>query len=160
MRPRFAISVSGDGQAVLERLREQLEAPDAAFYGQVRGSFAFVRMPDKRRSLLSPHLDLELHDSPTGMTLHGRFSPRPNVWTGFMALFFFLAMLGLSGLIYGLAQIPLGGPTWTIWSGPASLALIGFIYGAAFIGQGLSNAEMFELRAFVEYTARETGDGS
>jgi len=42
-----------------------------------------------------------------------------------------------------------------MWSAPVSLALIAFIYDAAFIGQGLSNDEMFELRAFVERTVQE-----
>jgi hypothetical protein len=45
-----------------------------------------------------------------------------------------------------------------VWAAPVSLALIAFIYGAAFIGQGLSNEEMYELRAFVENTAREVRD--
>jgi hypothetical protein len=155
MRPQFEIPVGDRGPLVFARIREQLEAPGARFYGHVRRSFAFVRFPDDRRSLLSPHLELELRESEAGTVLHGRFAPRPNVWTGFMALLFFLGMLGLCGLIYGLAQFMLDGPIWTMWSAPVSVALIAFIYGAAFIGQGLSNVEMFELRAFVEYTVRE-----
>jgi hypothetical protein len=155
MRPRFEIPVGDHGPLVFDRLREQLDAPGAVLNGHVRRDFAFVRFPEKRRSLLSPHLELELRGSETGTVLHGRFSPRPNVWTGFMALFFFVGMLGLSGLIYGLAQLLLGGPIWLMWSAPVSLAMIAFIYGAAFIGQGLSNEEMFELRAFVERTVQE-----
>jgi len=155
MRPQFEIPVGDRGALVFARLREQLDAPDAEYYGHVRRFFAFVRFPDARRSLLSPHLELELCESEAGTVLHGRFSPRPNVWTGFMALFFFLGMLGLSGLIYGLAQLMLDGPIWMMWSAPVSVALIAFIYGAAFIGQGLSNEEMFELRAFVECTVRD-----
>lgn len=45
-----------------------------------------------------------------------------------------------------------------MWSAPAGLALIAFIYGAAFIGQGLSNEDTFELRAFVEGTVRKVCD--
>jgi hypothetical protein len=52
----------------------------------------------------------------------------------------------------------LGGPIWMMWAAPASLALIGFIYGAAFIGQGLSNEEMYELRSFVEAAVREVSE--
>ena len=155
MRPQFEIPVGDRGALVFARLQEQLEAPDAEFYGHVRTHFAFVRFPDEQRSLLSPHLELELRDGEAGTVLHGRFSPRPNVWTGFMALFFLLGMLGLCGLGYGFAQFMLDGPIWMMWSAPVSVALIAFIYGAAFIGQGLSNDEMFELRAFVECAVRE-----
>lgn len=159
MRPQFEIPVGDRGAAVFARLREQLEAPDAEFHGHVRTTFAFVRYPEERRSLLSPHLELELRDGPDGTVLRGRFSPRPNVWTGFMGLFFFLGLLGLGGLMYGLAQMMLDGPIWMMWSAPASLALIAFIYGAAFIGQGLSTDEMFELRSFVECAVREVCHG-
>ena len=155
MRPQFEIPVCDRGPLVFSRIREQLEAPGAKFCGHVHRSFAFVRFPDDRHSLLSPHLELELRESEAGTVLHGRFAPRPKVWTGFMALFFLLGMLGLCGMIYGLAQLMLDGPIWTMWSAPVSLALIAFIYGAAFIGQGLSSIEMFELRAFIEFTVRE-----
>jgi len=155
MRPQFEIPVGDRGVRVFERLREQLDAADVELHGHVHRDFAFVRFPDRERSLLSPHLELELRESEAGTVLHGRFSPRPNVWTGFMALFFLLGMLGLCGLGYGLVQLTLGGPIWTMWLAPVSIALIAFIYGAAFIGQGLSNEEMFALRGFVEGTVRE-----
>lgn len=160
MRPTFDIVVGDDGQSVLARLREQLDEPGAEFFGQVRSNHAFVRLPEDKSSLLSPHLNLELLDSPGGTVLHGRFSPHPNVWTGFMAVFFTIGMLGLTGFIYGLSQVMLDGPGWAMWALPLSLALIAFIYGAAFIGQGLSTDEMFELRTFVESIVREVGAGS
>jgi hypothetical protein len=72
-----------------------------------------------------------------------------------MGLFFALAMLGLAGLVYGLAQMAVDGPLWPLWAAPAAVALIAFIYGAAFIGQGLSTEEMFTLRAFVEASIRD-----
>jgi hypothetical protein len=126
----------------------------------VRGDHACVRLPEARRSLLSPHLEIELLATEAGPVIEGRFSPRPNVWTGFMAVFFTIGMLGLTGFVYGLSQYMLDGPVWAMWAAPASLALIAFIYGAAFIGQGLSTDEMFALRAFVECTVREVCSGS
>lgn len=159
MRPEFSLGVPGDGDAVMSMLRDRLAEPDSPLLGQVRGRFAFVRFPEEQRSLLSPHLNLELRKAEHGTVLHGRFSPRPNVWTGFMALFFFLGMVGLGGLVFGLAQWNLDGPTWPMLLAPASIALIGFIYGAAFIGQGLSTEEMYALRAFVEGTIRDAERG-
>lgn len=155
MRPQFEMPVGDRGPLVFDRLREALEASSGELHGHVRRDFAFVRFPEERRSLLSPHLELELREGEAGTVLHGRFSPRPNVWTGFMALFFTIGMLGLLGFSWGLAQLMLGGPLWMMLSAPVSLALIAFIYGAAFIGQGLSTDEMFELRAFVERIVHE-----
>lgn len=155
MRPTFDLPVSGDGRALLDLFRTKLSAPGAELHGQVKPPHAYLRLPAERCSLLSPHLNLELREGEGGTRLHGRFSPQPNVWTGFMALFFALGMLGLAGLVYGLAQLTVDGPLWPLWSAPAAAALIGFIYGAAFIGQGLSVDEMYELRAFVDATLRE-----
>lgn len=155
MRPQFDLPVGDAGPAVLERMRDRLRSSPDALVGQVGGKFAYLRLPDERRTLLSPHLHLELRDTDDGVVLHGRFSPRPNVWTGFLALFFVIGLVGLGGLVYGLAQLTVEGPTWTMWFAPASLALIAFVYGAAFIGQGLSGEEMYELRAFVEAVVRE-----
>ena len=150
MRPRFRIPVPGDGSAVLEHLGRKLDAPEAPLTGQVVRRHAFLQMPRERRSLLSPFLNLELTDGPDGAHLVGRFSPAPNVWTGFMALYVFLGLLGFAGLILGWAQTTVDEFAWGFFAFPASLALIAFVFGAAFIGQGLSADQMYELRAFVD----------
>lgn len=158
MRPEFDLPVPGNGRGVMVRLNDVLAAPDAEFYGQVRGTHAFVRHSEDQRSLLSPHLNLEIRETPDGVVLHGRFSPRPNVWTGFMAVFFVLAMFGIGGVMFAAAQMTVGGPIWALWAAPLSVALIAFVYGAAFIGQGLTTDEMFELRSFVERVVRESAE--
>jgi len=150
MRPRFRLPVPGDGSTVLEQLDRKLRAPDAPFAGQVVRCHAFLQMPRERRSLLSPFLNLELADDPDGTFIVGRFSPAPNVWTGFMALYVFLGLLGFAGLILGWAQTTVDEFAWGFFAFPASLALIAFVYGAAFIGQGISAHQMYELRAFVD----------
>ena len=153
MRPRFRIPVSGDGSAVLERLRGHLEAPESALSGQVVRDHAYLQLPSERRSLLSPFLNLELADGPEGTQLVGRFSPAPNVWTGFMAIYVFLALTGLAGLMFGCAQTTVDEFAWGFIALPVSVGLMAFVYGAAVIGQGLTADEMYELRAFVDRAA-------
>ena len=157
MRPRFRIPVSGDGSAVLERMRGQLEAPESVLSGQVVRNHAFLQLPSEQRSLLSPFLNLELADGPEGTHLVGRFSPAPNVWTGFMAIYVFLAMTGLAGLIFGWAQTTVDELAWGFIAFPVSLGLMAFVYGAAVIGQGLTADEMYELRAYVNRAVEKTG---
>ena len=57
MRPRFRIPIAGDGQQVLGRIREQLASSEAEYVGQVLGDHGCVRLPENRRSILSPHLE-------------------------------------------------------------------------------------------------------
>jgi hypothetical protein len=155
MRPDFTVPISSDGDQVLDVLRERLARDDAPFEGQVLKGHACLRVPEARRSLLSPHLEIDTQEEDGRLYLHGRFGPRPSVWTGFMALFGVIALLGLAGVIYGAARMTLGGGAWWLLSGPAAVALIAFVYGAAFIGQGLSSTEMFELRDYVQRVVGE-----
>lgn len=150
MRPRFIIPVSGDGKAVLEQLGIQLAAPGSRLTGQVVRGHAFIQMTEDRRSLLSPFLNLELKKEAEGTLLCGRYSPSPNVWTGFMALYIFLGLCGFAGLMYGWAQTTVDEFPWGFLVFPASLAVMAFVYGAAVIGQGLTADEMYDLRAFVD----------
>lgn len=160
MRPRFRIPVTGDGSLVLEQLQRQLEAPEAPIAGQVVRCHAFLQMPADRRSLLSPFLNLEMACGPDGTNLVGRFSPAPNVWTGFMALYGFLGLCGLAGLMFGWAQTTVDEFAWGFIAFPVALALGAFVYGAAVIGQGLTADEMYELRSFVNRAVEKAGNGS
>ena len=150
MRPRFRIPVSGDGSAVLEQLSNQLKAPDTRLVGQIVRGHAFLQLSEERRSPLSPFLNLELTEGPEGTLLCGRYSPAPNVWTGFMALYIFLGLCGFAGLMYGWAQTTVDEFPWGFLVFPGALALMAFVYGAAVIGQGLTADEMYDLRAFVD----------
>lgn len=151
MRPTFEIALKGDGTTTMARIKARLERGSARISGQVVGNHAYVQIPDGKQSLLSPHLNLELITREVGVVLRGRFSPRPNVWTGFMALYAFLSLTALGGLMLGWAQTTVDEYAWGFWLVPAALALIAFVYGAAVIGQGLTQDEMYVLRNFVDH---------
>jgi hypothetical protein len=76
---------------------------------------------------------------------------------GFVAVFFTLGMIGLGGLMYGLAQLTVDETPWALAAAPICLGLIAFVYGAAFIGQGLVQDEMYSMRAWVEGLAKAAG---
>jgi hypothetical protein len=159
MRPGFTVPLKGDGTAVLEKVHERLGAPGARFVGQVLKRHAFLQAPPAARSLLSPYLNLQLRDTEDGgVVLHGRFTPHPAVWTGFMAVYGTLAMVGFAGLMYGWAQASVDEYAWGFWVAPACLALIGFVYGASVIGQGLTADEMYALRRVVDRALLEAGE--
>jgi hypothetical protein len=151
MRPTFEIPMKADGSRTMARIRARLERGSRRVCGQVRGDHAYVQTPPETQSLLSPHLNLELLERDGRTVLRGRFSPRPNVWTGFMAVYGTLACAGFAGLMLGWAQTTVDEYAWGFWLVPGSLALIAFVYGAAVIGQGLTQDEMYVLRNFVDH---------
>jgi hypothetical protein len=154
MRPHFEIALADDGRGIMAALKQGLAVPDSPFIGNVLATHAYLRLPRDRRSLLSPNLDLQLLEQGGEVTLRGRFTPHPSVWMGFMAIFLTLGMIGLAGLMYGLAQLTVEETPWAMAAAPICLGLIAFVYGGAFVGQGLVQDEMYAMRAWVEQLAR------
>jgi hypothetical protein len=150
MRPHFDIPLGDEGSGVFASIRKSLAAPGAIFIGDVLATHAYLRVPRDKRSLLSPNLNLQLVEEGGEVILRGRFTPHPSVWMGFMAVFFTLGLIGLGGLMYGLAQLTVDETPWALAATPICLGLIAFVYGAAFVGQGLVQEEMYAMRAWVE----------
>lgn len=150
MRPRFVIPLKKADGACFQRLEKMLAEENAPYSGQVLREHAYIQLPSDQRSLLSPYLNLNIIEEEGQCSLVGRFTPHPHVWTGFMAIYGILAMIGLAGLMYGLAQMTVQETPWGLWAVPFCVALIAFVYGAAIIGQGLTSDEMYSMRAYIE----------
>jgi hypothetical protein len=150
MRPRFEFQLPVERERWLGALKELLRHDDGSLRGQVFRKHAVVEVRDGERTFWSPYLNLEVEDEPDGSAIRGRFSPHPNVWTMFMAVYILLAIAALGGLSYGIVQQTLGQPPWALLVAPASVALFGFVYGATLIGQGLGAEQMYKMRSLID----------
>ena len=150
MRPRFELQLPVTREAWLDALRSELENDPESLRGQVFRKHAVVEIRDGERTFWSPYLNLEVEDEPDGSVIRGRFSPHPNVWTMFMAVYILLALAALGGLSYGIVQYTLGQPPWAFLIVPAAVALFGFVYGATLIGQGLGAEQMYTMRSLID----------
>lgn len=150
MRPRFEFQLPVTRERWLDALRSLLETHTGPLRGQVFRKHAVVEMRDAERTFWSPYLNLEVEDEPDGSAIRGRFSPHPNVWTMFMAVYILLAIVALGGLSYGMVQYTLGQPPWAVLIAPAAVALFGFVYGATLIGQGLGAEQMYTMRSLID----------
>lgn len=151
MRPLFVLPLRVQGPAVLDAIRRGLGAPGVRIEGVVLKSQAELTTRRKEAHFWSPYLSVEMTQTPDGAwALHGRFAPEPNVWILFMGLYGILGMGALGGVMYGLSEVLVGQRPYGLAVGAAFVALMGFTYGAAFIGQGLGAEEMYRLRSFVD----------
>ena len=158
MRPRFEFQLPVARERWLAALGSALQQDAASLRGQVFRKHAVVEMRDGHRTFWSPYLNLEVEDEPDGSAIRGRFSPHPNVWTMFMAVYIFLAIVALAGLTYGIVQYTLEQAPWSLWIMPAAVALFGFVYGATLIGQGLGAEQMYIMRSVVDRACVEALD--
>jgi hypothetical protein len=150
MRPRFELQLPVARERWLDALQSALRDDAESLRGQVFRKHAVVEMRDAGRTFWSPYLNLEVEDEPDGSAIRGRFSPHPNVWTMFMAIYILLAFAALGGLSYGAVQYTLGQPPWSLLIVPAAVALFGFVYGATLIGQGLGAEQMYIMRSLID----------
>ena len=150
MRPRFEFQLPVTPETWLDALRSALQNDAESLRGQVFRKHAVVEMRSTDRTFWSPYLNLEVEDEPDGSVIRGRFSPHPNVWTMFMAVYILLAIVALGGLSYGMVQYTLGQSPWSLLVAPAAVALFGFVYGATLIGQGLGAEQMYTMRSLID----------
>ena len=71
-----------------------------------------------------------------------------------MTVYGTLIFVALVGIAYGWSQVMLDRTPWALSLVPGAAVIGGFVYGAAFIGQGLGAEQMYELRAFIDGVVR------
>ncbi|MBL9078751.1 MAG: hypothetical protein JNL08_14680 [Planctomycetes bacterium] len=151
VRPGFVVPMAATPADFLARIDQALASPDGRVRGQVYAEGAILRLRDADQRVWSPALHLYCEgDAQQGHRLRGQFSPSSPVWTAFLAIYLVLAIALIASACYGGAQQILGEPPWAFVGVPIALALAGFTYGAAFLGQGLAAEDMYELRTFVD----------
>ena len=151
MRPVFEVPLPVAGEAVIAQIRRRLRDPEGRVEGVMLAAGAELTTVKSERHFWSPYLSVEVARGDDGAwALRGRFAPEPNVWILFLGIYGILGMIGLGALMYGVSQWMVRESPWALWGVPASIALVAFTYGAAFIGQGLGAEEMYRLRSFVD----------
>ncbi|MEK6253422.1 MAG: hypothetical protein N2B05_01875, partial [Gemmatimonadales bacterium] len=150
MRPKFCIEIPVDAEEAIARLREGFDTPELHGVSMVAGRHAELLVERAERRLWSPRLTVRLEDSPPGSKLRCRFSPRPDVWTGFMFVYFLLVFLVVFGATLGYVQQVSNETAWGFWAIPVGLTLIACIHLASYVGQRLAASQMRELRERLE----------
>ena len=156
MRPEFSRPLGMPPAAFYAALEGALADSANSCRGQTFASGAILRLRDDEQRVWSPALHLRVVDAADGSwELRGRFTPSSPVWTAFLAIYLVLACVGIAAGSYGGAQMIMQESPWALLGVPIALALAGFTYGAALIGQGLGAPDMYELRSFVDRVADE-----
>lgn len=158
MRPRFIVDVEADEETIISSLRDGLDATTPPLLGVFSPRHGVVRIPPSRRRFFTPQLDVlvqEAEQAPDVSRLVVRFAPHPPVWLAFVFTYAVLFALGLSGLMYAMAELSMGRAPLCLISTFVAMVVGAFVYGAAFIGQGLGANDMFELRNWLDQCLTE-----
>lgn len=99
--------------------------------------------------LWTPQLFVEITPAGSGSRLAARFAPHPHVWTMYVGACAIACMATFGALMLAVAQWMMKERLWGLWVAPGTALIAGLTFGAAFVGQGLSSAQMFLLRDFL-----------
>lgn len=157
MRPTFELPLDADPAVVLQAFDDALAEGRHPVRGTVAPPNADLRVPDDDKHFFSPVLCVRVREEGGQVRLSGRFAPHPHVWTMFIAIYFVLGIGGVAGGVFGISQWMLKQTPWALVAIPISLGLIAFVYGAAFIGQGLGASQMYSLRNWVDHVLESLG---
>lgn len=150
IRPTLVLRVECAEQELGRKLAQRLRHKSCSVSGLVAPGRIELHVHGAEQHMWSPQLILEVHEEGGISVLRGRFGPHPSVWTLFMAGYASCALLALVALSFGLAQLTMETPAWG-FAGVGVAALLGAsISGLAYLGQGLGEAQMDQLRVFLE----------
>ena len=167
MRPTFRIDVPCSREAIHAVLERRLASRSGEVEGTLKSRHCVLEVVARERRFWTPSLDLMLEESagdPSGRTHHrtrvwGSFSPRAEIWTGFVFAIGSLAVVSCFATMFGLAQLAMQRVPIALVVPVIAVVIAAMLYGAALVGQGLSIGEMYTLRAFLDDCLREAETG-
>jgi hypothetical protein len=146
MRPTFAVDLTASADEAIERICTVLQANPDAGRAIWAGRCADLFVADLQRRIWSPRLSLHVEEAHDGCTLHGRFSPRPEIWTFLMFLYFLNVTVVFFAAMLGSAQWMIGERMWGFGVAVAGVLVIVLLHAASLIGQRLGHEQMQQLR--------------
>lgn len=164
LQPKFVVELPVAPESAVAKLRQSISGDDLRGRAQSAGNcFDFYVEEDARR-FWSPHLSVQISgldasgertqfdDSTTSdrSELFCRFSPRPEIWTMFMAIYAMILGLTFMGTIYAYVQWHMGDRPWAILCIPIGAVIIAGMHAASLVGQRLSSDQMEILKARLE----------
>jgi hypothetical protein len=160
MRPSFVLESPCRAEDAMSILRERIDDAGQRVEGSFSRKHGVLCMPPENRRFWSPCLDLTIDDEDPSASeegggharvkVWGTFSPRPEIWTGFVFAVGTLSILSILSLFFGVAQVMLGHTPWALLIPLAAMLIALGIYASALIGQGLAGDDMYQMRAYVD----------
>ncbi|QDT69125.1 hypothetical protein MalM25_20530 [Planctomycetes bacterium MalM25] len=154
LQPTFRLDLPLAPEAARTRLQEVVRSGEVGGPAEAAGSCVVLRAPAEEQRVWSPYLTAQLGPASdrggSGSELLARFTPRPEVWTLLMMVYFGCVFAALAGGVYGCVQWLLGATPWALGLVPIGFAAIGVLHAVSLIGQNLSSHQMSALRERLE----------
>ncbi|UCD25877.1 MAG: hypothetical protein JSW51_08045 [Gemmatimonadota bacterium] len=156
MRPTFSVELPLSADEAIERIRAEIAS--SQLNTMSAGRCAEFRVAESERRFWSPYLSVQVQDTPEGSLLRGRFSPRPEIWTMFMFVYFVMTFAIFFGAAFGYVQWAMGDSPWGLLAVPGGILVIVLLHAASLVGQRLSSDQTVELREALDLVLQKIRD--
>ncbi|MBL4591243.1 MAG: hypothetical protein JKY96_04720 [Phycisphaerales bacterium] len=156
MRPTFEFPSKLTQDQTVEQLRTLIDKDHHPDDGRIAGTHLMLVIPPTARHFWSPWLHIEVHEEDQHASVHGRFSPNPSIWTGYMLAYSAILVLLFFAGIFGVAQLMMNNTPWAFAIIPIFLIIAAAMYWSSLVGQRLANDQMHELHDAVQAKLKET----
>ena len=156
MRPTFSVELPLSADEAIDRIRTEVDVSN--FNTMSAGRSAEFRVPESERRFWSPYLSIQVQDTADGCVLRGRFSPRPEIWTMFIFVYFVMTFAIFFGAAFGYVQWTLDYSAWGFLAVPIGILVIALLHVASLVGQRLSSDQTVQLRDQLDLLLRKIHD--
>ncbi len=160
VQPAFTVDIPLPTDELMLRVRKAIKELGFKELVGSAGACLDLKVAANQRRFWSPHLNVQASEADSGSQLFCRFSPRPEVWTMFMAIYLVTACLIFAASIWGYVQWFLGHTPWALTFIPIGIIGILALHLASLIGQGLSSDQMDQLRSRLDELLAKATSGS
>lgn len=146
LQPTFTLDVPIPADQAITQIRRAINTAELRGHADAAGACVDFKIAPEERRFWSPHLSVQCSDTESGSQLVARFSPRPEIWTMVMAIYFVVMIAIFAAGIYGYVQWFMGDRPWALLVIPFGVMIILGLHVASLIGQSLSADQMTLLR--------------
>ena len=146
IRPSFTQDCAHTSDQIVEVFENHLKHESSNCSGSIHPPYIVLYPLLEDQHYWSPQLSILIEDEQTYRTLHGRYGPKPSVWTMFV---FFYAVIGLAAIIIsviGMANMSLDESTTILYLLPLLLALFLSLFFVASTGKKKGHDQMVSLQ--------------
>ncbi|TWT59263.1 hypothetical protein [Allorhodopirellula solitaria] len=158
-QPAFTVDIPLEQPQAIARLKAAAASDELRGVAEAAGAVIDFKIAPAERRFWSPHLSAQCSASEEGTQIFARFSPRPEIWTMFIAIYFVVAILICLALTIGYVQWSLGYAPWSLAAVPIGLLVIVGLHVASLVGQQLSADQMAVLRSRFDRAVEIAFDG-
>lgn len=152
MQPTFTLELPTSVDETVARIHDAIDSTDLSEHVARAGRCLDYQIPGEDQRFWSPHLSVQVSETDSGSQIFGRFSPRPEIWTMFMAVYAIVVIAMFAAAIFAYVQWFLAGHAWALVILPIGLCVIASLHAASLVGQSWSTDQMELLRNRLEDT--------